>query len=51
MKILATKSVLENIAAQDDQTRPTIPRLPSILFPVRGILVYKYPYPLGYLQS
>merc|ERR1712144_122819 len=30
------ESVLNSIAAQDDQTRPTIPSLPSIPFPVRG---------------
>jgi len=29
------ESVLNSIAAQDDQTRPTIPSLPSIPFPVR----------------
>jgi len=45
------ESVLNSIAAQDDQTRPTIPSLPSIPFPVRDKSVCKHPYPFGYLRS
>jgi hypothetical protein len=37
------EKVLMSIAAQDDQSRPAIPSLPSIPFPVRDKSVCKHP--------
>jgi len=44
------EKVLESIAAQDDQSRPTIPSLPSVPFPVRDKSVCKHIY-YSYLRK